>query len=92
VSNGHPVRQPERVIDMDDLRLLLDEVPDTRELVLRRPERWSVEHSAWSEAHEEAAGAYRAWRSQRTREAYAAYRAAQDREDAAQDLLAGQRA
>ena len=77
---------------MDELRLLLDEVPDTRELVLRRPERSSVEHSAWSEAHEEAAGAYRTWRSQRSREAYAAYRAAQDREDAAQDLLAAQRA
>ena len=75
-------------MSVDELRVLLDEVPDTRELVLRRPERSSVEHSAWSEAHEEAAGAYRAWHSQRTREAYAAYRAAQDREDAAQDALA----
>jgi hypothetical protein len=72
----------------DDLRSLLDQVPDTRELILRRLGDESAEHSAWSEAHEEAAGAYRAWRSQRTREAYAAYRAAQDREDAAQDLLA----
>jgi hypothetical protein len=76
---------------VNELRLLLDQVPDTRELILRRPERSSAEHSAWSEAHEDAAGAYRAWRSWRTREAYAAYRAAQDREDAAQDLLASQR-
>jgi hypothetical protein len=91
LSNGKAVRHEERAMSVDELRLLLDQVPDTRELVLRRPERSSAEHSAWSEAHEEAAGAYRAWRSQRTREAYAAYRAAQDREDAAQDLLAGQR-
>ncbi len=75
-------------MSVNELRVLLDQVPDTRELVLRRPERWSAEHSAWSEAHDEAAGAYGAWRTQRTREAYAAYRAAQDREDAAQDLLA----
>ena len=66
---------------VDEPRLLLDQV-------LRRPERSSAEHSAWSDAREEAAGAYRAWGSQRTREAYAAYRAAQDREDAAQDALA----
>jgi hypothetical protein len=75
-------------MSVDQLRVLLDQVPDTRELVLRRPEGWSAEHSAWCEAHDEAAGAYRAWRSQRSLEAYAAYRAAQDREDAAQDLLA----
>jgi hypothetical protein len=74
---------------VDEIRILLDQVPDTREIVLRRPEGgWSAEHSAWSDAHEEAAGAYRAWRTQRTPEAYATYRAAQDREDAAQDLLA----
>jgi hypothetical protein len=72
----------------NDLKVLLDQVPDTRELVLRRPDRWSAEHSAWRDAHEEAAAAYRAWRAGRTREAYAAYRAAQDREDAAQDILA----
>jgi hypothetical protein len=91
LSNGKAVRHEERAMSVDELRLLLDQVPDTRELVLRRPERSSAEHSAWSEAHEEAAGAYRAWRSQRSREAYAAYRAAQDREDAAQDLLASRR-
>jgi hypothetical protein len=72
----------------NDLKVLLDQVPDTRELVLRRPDRWSAEHSAWRDAHEEAAAAYRAWGGRGSREAYAAYRAAQDREDAAQDLLA----
>lgn len=73
---------------VDELRVLLDDVPDTRELILRRPERWSVAHSAWSDARDEAAAAYRAWRALRTAEAYASYRAAQDREDAAQETLA----
>jgi hypothetical protein len=71
----------------NDLKVLLDQVPDTRELVLRRVHR-RAEHAAWRDAHEEAAAAYVAWRVRRTREAYAAYRAAQDREDAAQDTLA----
>jgi hypothetical protein len=71
----------------NDLKVLLDQVPDTRELVLRRV-HWSAEHAAWRDAHEEAAAAYMGWRAGRTREAYATYRAAQDREDAAQDLLA----
>jgi len=75
-------------MSVDELRVLLDEVPDTREIVLRGGERWSVLHDAWREAHEEAGDTYRGWRSMRSRAAYAAYRAAQDREDAAQDALA----
>ncbi len=47
-------------MSIDELRLLLDQVPDTREIVLRRRERWSAEHDAWRDAHDEAAGAYRA--------------------------------
>jgi hypothetical protein len=78
-------------MSVDDLKILLDAVHDTREIVLRRGERWSAVHDAWREAHEESDDAYRAWRRQRTRGAYAAYRAAQDREDAAQDLLAAAR-
>jgi hypothetical protein len=72
----------------DDLRLLLDEVPDTRELVIRRDAGWAPERDAWRDAHEDAYAAYRAWLADRTALAYAAYRAAQDREDAAQDALA----
>jgi hypothetical protein len=72
----------------NDLKVLLDQVPDTRELVLRRHDRPRAEASAWRDAHEEAAAAYTDWRARRTREAYATYRAAQDREDAAQDILA----
>ena len=70
----------------NDLKVLLDQVPDTRELVLRRVHR-QAEHAAWRDAHEEAAAAYVAWRAGRSREDYATYRAAQDREDAAQDIL-----
>jgi hypothetical protein len=78
-------------MSVDELKILLDAVHDTREIVLRRGEHWSAVHDAWREAHEESGDAYRTWRRQRTRATYAAYRAAQDREDAAQDLLAGAR-
>ena len=73
-----------------DLKALLDQIADTRELVLRHAEParvWSPAYLAWSDAHEEAESALRRWRSSATAEAYAAYRAAQDREDAAQDAL-----
>jgi hypothetical protein len=75
-----------------ELKELLDQVADTRELVLRRsahngPE-WNELYNAWSDAHEEAEEAYREWRTRADATAYAAYRAAQDREDAAQDALA----
>ena len=75
-------------MSVDELRILLDAVPDTREIVLRRGEGWSAERDAWREAHDEAVDAYRRWRAGRTRVEYAAYRAAQDRADAAQDALA----
>jgi hypothetical protein len=75
-----------------ELRALLDEVADTRELVLRRAAHrgplWNEVYDAWSDAHEEAEEAYRQWRLNGDRASYAAYRAAQDREDAAQDALA----
>jgi hypothetical protein len=70
------------------LKNLLDQVPDTRELVLRRPRTCGADFDAWSEAREEARDAYRTWIARHDAEAYAVYRAAQDREDAAQDTLA----
>jgi hypothetical protein len=75
-------------VSSHELKHLLDQVADTRELVLRCPRTWSASYDAWLEAREDAREAYRAWRSIRTADAYAAYRAAQDREDAAQDTLA----
>jgi hypothetical protein len=71
-----------------ELKQLLDQVADTREIVLRRPRTWSADFDAWTDAREETCAAYRSWRAERSREAYVAYRAAQDREDAAQDTLA----
>jgi predicted metalloendopeptidase len=76
-------------MSVDELKHLLDDVPDSRELVLRRGERWSALHDAWREAHDEAVEAYAGWSTRRTTSAYVAYRAAQDRADAAQDSLAG---
>jgi hypothetical protein len=70
-----------------DLKRLLDQVPDTRELVLRHTGDSEL-YNAWSDAHEEAEEAYRLWRIRGGAGLYAAYRAAQDREDAAQDSLA----
>ena len=71
-----------------DLRSLLDDVPDTREIVLRRNPEWSPVLEAWRDACEEAAEAFERWSANPGEGAYAAYRAAQDREDAAQDALA----
>jgi hypothetical protein len=75
-----------------ELKALLDQVADTRELVLRRAAHrgpvWNELYDAWSDAHEEAEDAYREWRTRSDRASYSAYRAAQDREDAAQDALA----
>ena len=71
-----------------ELKDLLDQVADTREIVLRRPLTWSADYDAWNDARDEARVAYRRWRLAPTADAYTAYRAAQDREDAAQDTLA----
>jgi hypothetical protein len=71
-----------------ELKQLLDQVADTRELVLRQVRTWSADYDAWSDAHEEAEHAYLDWRAAGTAESYSIYRAAQDREDAAQDTLA----
>lgn len=71
-----------------ELKTLLDQVADTREIVLRRALSWSADYDAWGDARDEAQDAYRRWRAAPTADSYAVYRAAQDREDAAQDTLA----
>jgi hypothetical protein len=75
-------------VSTPELKQLLDQVADTREIVLRRSRTWSADYDAWSDAHEEAEDALLNWRATGTAEAYLVYRAAQDREDAAQDTLA----
>ena len=71
-----------------ELKDLLRDVPDTREIVIR-PSSPAVDEltSAWRAAEEEAERALDAWRSAPGRESFAAFRAAQDRADAAQDAL-----
>ena len=78
-------------MSLHELKVLLDEVPDTLEIVLRGPRHddRSLDAEAWRDARDEAALAWRAWRAAPGDSgAYVAYRAAQDREDAAQDALA----
>ncbi len=75
-------------MSISDLKSLLDDVPDTLEIILRREPEWSPVLEAWRDAAEEAAGALRTWRIAPGPVSYTAYRAAQDREDAAQDALA----
>jgi hypothetical protein len=71
-----------------ELKTLLDQVADTREVVLRRPRAWIADHDLWTDARDEACEAYHRWRAAPDPDTYAVYRAAQDREDAAQDTLA----
>jgi hypothetical protein len=79
-------------MSITELRALLDQVSDTRELVLRRAAglgpAFNAVYDAWIDAHEEACEAYAAWCCSGGGDDYTAYRAAQDREDAAQDALA----
>jgi hypothetical protein len=75
-------------MSVNELKSLLDQVADTRELVLRRQATWAPVADAWRDAREDASEAYVTWRLRRDAPSYAAYRAAQDREDAAQDALA----
>jgi hypothetical protein len=75
-------------VSSQELKILLDQVADTREIVLRRPRAWVADYDLWTDARDEAREAYRRWRAAPAAETYAVYRAAQDREDAAQDTLA----
>lgn len=76
-----------------DLEDLLERIEDTREIVLG-PGRLSPEelrdelYAVWDGARHDANGAYDRWRAGGGAEAYAAYRAAADREDAAAAALA----
>ena len=74
-------------MSVNELKILLDQVADTRELVIRRAATWAPVLDAWKDARDDADAAYGAWRRRRSADAYATYRAAQDREDAAQDAL-----
>jgi acyl-CoA reductase-like NAD-dependent aldehyde dehydrogenase len=79
-------------VSSHDLKTLLDQVADTREIVLRRSRTWSADYDAWADARDDALDAYREWRAAPAAETYAVYRAAADRADAAQDTLAAAQA
>jgi hypothetical protein len=66
---------------------LLEEIPDTRELVVASPEPDGL-LAAWRAAHCDASRALSRWRVAADSDAFAAYRAAADRADAAQEALA----
>ena len=57
-------------------------------MVLRRPPARIADFDLWIDARDDARAAYRRWRAAPDADSYAVYRAAQDREDAAQDTLA----
>lgn len=73
-----------------EMKTLLGQIDDTHELVLRRKPASMGRplHNAWRDARSESLTAYRVWEASGGMDAYAVYRAAQDREDAAQDMLA----
>jgi hypothetical protein len=75
------------------LQAVLDGILDTGEIVIRPQLRFAADEllQAWREARADATAALEAWRTLRSREAFAAYRAAEDRADAAQDTLAARR-
>jgi hypothetical protein len=72
----------------DDLRALLDRLDDTGEIVVLRQRTDGAMRDAWLDAREEAQDAYREWQRDGGTDAYVTYVAAQDRADAAQDMLA----
>ncbi len=49
-----------------DLRILLDDVPDTLEIILRRVPEWSPVLDAWRDAADEARAALISWRCVRS--------------------------
>lgn len=87
-----PFWPTEIAVPANNLQQLLQDLEDTRELVLG-DETAAADglHGAWRAAHEEATLAFGAWRLHGGSEAYAVYLAAEDRADAALDALAASR-
>ncbi|MDX6648953.1 MAG: hypothetical protein QOI91_1429 [Solirubrobacteraceae bacterium] len=74
-----------------DLEDLLERIDDTREIVLGPTEESLADdglYAVWDAARREANAAYGQWQDGGGSEAYAAYQAAADREDAAAAALA----
>lgn len=69
--------------DSHQLHELLDSVPDTHEIVVRRHDEDDVLRAAWESARDDALEAWLRWTRVATRESWTVYVAARDREDAA---------
>jgi hypothetical protein len=69
---------------------VLDEIPDTGEIVICVAELPDVDEllEAWRGARAEANAALDCWRDEPTRTSFSVFRAAEDRADAAEDALA----
>ncbi|UGS37721.1 hypothetical protein [Capillimicrobium parvum] len=68
---------------------LLQDVRDTEEIVVRSPAQPAdALLAAWRGAHEDSTRALAAWRAAPGGDGFAVYRAAEDRADAALDVLA----
>jgi hypothetical protein len=74
-------------MNAQQLHDLLEEIPDTRELVVASPEPDGL-LAAWRAADAEASRALSRWHRSASRETFSTYRAAADRADAAQEALA----
>ena len=66
----------ERAMSSHELKTLLDQVADTREVVLRRPPARIADFDLWIDARDDAREAYRRWRAAPDADSYAVYRAA----------------
>jgi hypothetical protein len=69
--------------DTHALHELLDSVPDTRDVIVRRADAEDVAQAVWEAARDDALDAWSAWSRSAGADAWAVYVAARDREDAA---------
>lgn len=74
--------------DTHALHELLDSVPDTRDVIVRRADADDLAQAVWEAARDDAHEAWAAWSRRPDRATWAAYVAARDREDAAVEALA----
>lgn len=73
--------------DLHHLHVLLDSVPDTFEIVVRRSDADDVATAAWEAARDDACDAWSDWSSRPDSDRWTVYVATRDREDAALAVL-----
>ncbi|MEV4421632.1 hypothetical protein AB0L40_16865 [Patulibacter sp. NPDC049589] len=69
--------------DTHALHELLDSVPDTRDVIVRRADAENLAQAVWEAARDDALEAWAAWSRRPGRSAWTVFVAARDREDAA---------